>query len=264
MSAYRSIDRSVASLGAPVRTHERKPIMGPGPLVLALLASGLTWYGAMDHEKLELSAWLMTSLAIVAAVVYAYDLYRTRIASGIVVHENGLLLAGISPRVLPWDDVTGVTFERKSRTKHRSMAFIPLPGVAAVHYSSETEYYWLCRIVVGKRVVAEVSDQYTESADLVQTLRSVISQREVPRALEALESGRSVELGPVTMSPARIEVAGDALPWSEVGSVQTDGAHLAVFDQTGEPRLRVRMERVQNPHVVMEVAESFRQRPQLA
>jgi hypothetical protein len=248
VSAYRSLDRTPAALGPVVRSHARKPRVGPAPLVLSGLAASASWLGALSHPVLLGAAFCTTALAMIALVLYLADVRRLRAVAGVVVHENGLHILGARSIVLPWSDLSAVELRRVTRARRRPTMFSPIPGL--VVFGELTEEHWILRVRAGTEIVAEISDDFEESTELGNAIRAAIAAREIPRMLEA-ESGR---FGPFTISEPHLDVAGVALPWSELASVEVEGPYVVVTARSGKRRGAVPVQEVPNAHVLVAVA----------
>lgn len=248
MSAYRSLDRSEAALGPVVRSHARKPRVGPAPLVLCSIAATLLWLGTLSHPVLIGGAITLSGGALVSLVMYLADVVRLRKNAAVLVHQKGLALHGERSIVIPWSEVSAVELRRATRTRRNPTLFSPIPGL--VVFGQLTEEHWTLRVRAGAEIVAEISDDYEGSTELADAIRAAIAEREVPRMLE---SGQG-RFGPFVVSEERLQIAGVEIAWSELASVDIADAHVVVFDQSGKRRARVPLEEVPNPHVLLTVS----------
>lgn len=253
---YRTLDRTEASLGKQLSTHARLPRVGPVPVLLCGLAAAWLWWKVSSHPRLELAAWLMASLAAIAAIGFAFDVARRRLWSAVSLFERGLLLhRATGSRVLAWDDIESLELRREKRLRPGATHFVPLPGLGIVTREGQTEWHWVCRVRAEGRVVVELSEQFAGSTALLETLRSETEARAVPRILEEIRNGGRVAMGTLAITETHLEVRGVIIPWSEITHVFVHGASLLVSDHEDVERARVLVENVPNVHVVIAVAE---------
>lgn len=255
---YRSIARVPADLGAPIRTHLRRPRFGPAPFVLTSVGAVLTWLATFTVSGNFIgAAWVTTALAAGMAAGWGFDVARRRRASAVTVCERGLLLHRASgDAVLGWDDVTSLQFVREKRLRSSPMIFQPLPGL--VVYSDPSEWHWVCRVRVGRDVVLEVGDGFDGGERLVDALRDAITKREVARVVETVLAGGRHALGPLAFTEAHVEVRGLAIPWDALAAIELREA-LLVFEGEGREVLaRVRVEDVPNAHAIETIVETLR------
>ncbi len=255
---YRSIARVPADLGAPIRTHARRPRFGPAPFVLTSVGAALTWIATFSLSgNFVGAAWVTTALAVGSAAGWGSDVARRRRASAVTVCEHGLLLhrAG-GDAVLAWDDVTSLQFVREKRLREQPLIFLPLPGL--VVSSDPTEWHWVCRVRVGRDVVFEVSDGFESGERLVDALRSAIAKREVARVLDTILAGGRHVIGPFAFTEAHVEVRGHAIPWDAVAEVEIREASLVLVGERGDVLAGARVEDVPNAHAIGAILEAKR------
>src|SRR5262249_35117006 len=154
-----------------------------------------------------------TGLAAVAAVRMAIEVgRRRRHPSMITVHENGLHLKRISgEEVIPWDRITSIRYEQRKRvTQTRG---IQLPGVA--YASVTTQTYWVAIACEGSQPLFDAGT-YDDDDALVDAMTRAIERREVPRTLEALNTGAPAPFGAITLLPTHVSLPQGTLAWEEV------------------------------------------------
>lgn len=254
---YRTLDRTEAALGKPVRTHQHLPRVGPMPVLLCSTAALLLWWKTLDAPRLGLAAAIMTGLAAIAGVGFAFDQARRRLWSAVTVHERGLVLQRpTGARVLGWEDLGSLEFRRQKRLRPESSGFIPLPGLVVL--TTATEWHWVCRVRVDRHVALELSDRFDGSNELVALLREKTLALHRPRILEEIRDHGRVAIGPVAITETHFEVRGTLIPWSEIADVSIEGASLRVTDHDDVERARVLVENVPDVHVVMALADDLR------
>jgi hypothetical protein len=251
VSAYRSLDLSEASLGPVLRSHARKPRVGPAPFVLCSIAAALLWLGTFSHPVLIGGALVMSAIAMVSLVLYLGDRIRLRKNAIVAVHEKGLALRGERSTALPWEQVSAVELRRVTRVGRNPTTFSPIPGV--VVFGQLTEQRWILCVRAGAEIVAEISDDYEDSTALATAIRSAIAEREVPRLLESAQ-GR---FGPFAISEQQLEISGGGIPWGELSSVHIAGPHVVVLDDREKRRAHVPIDEVPNAHVLVTVANEM-------
>lgn len=254
---YRTVDRSEAALGPPIRTHERLPRVGPGPFVLTTLFAALLWWKALSAERLAGAAWVMTALAAACGVALSFDLTRRQLSSAVSVHERGIVLHRVQgSRVVTWAEIGALEFVRERRLRNQPAVFMPLPGM--IVFSGDivpTEFHWMCRVRVDGRVALELNERFAESSALVETLRARTIEQQLPRLLEDIRGGGRVACGLVAFTEEHLDVRGTVIPWRDIASLTIDGPLLRVIDHAGAEIAKANVEKIPNVHLVMALHE---------
>jgi len=253
---YRTLDRSEAALGPPIRTHERLPRVGPAAFVVTALFAALLWWKALSAEQLVGAAWVMTALAVGAGAVLAFDITRRQLSRAVSVHEHGIVIHRVQgSRALTWADIDALELVREKRMRNDPPVFMPLPGMIVFSADGMTEYHWMCRVRVEGRVVLELNERFAESGALVETLRARTIEKQVPRVLEDIRGGGRFAFGPVAVTEEHLEVRGKSIPWREISALSIQGPLLRVFDRSDAEVATASVEKIPNVHVVMALHE---------
>ena len=256
---YRSVDRTEAALGKPVRTHARLPRVGPVPMVLTGAFAAFLWWKALEKERIAGAAWVMTALAAVFAVGFLFDLARRKLSVAVTVHERGMVLeSATGSRLLMWDELGALEMVRERRLRQAQTVFVPIPGL--IVYSDPTEWQWVCRLRVDGRVALELSDRYADSTALIDTIRRETVERRVPNILEELRGGGRVGFGLVAVTEKHLDVRGTIIPWTELGNLTFRGPLLCAFDHNGDELAKATVEKIPDVHIVLALADRLRGR----
>lgn len=189
---------------------------------------------------------LMAAFCLVACVRAGRSLIGS--GRGLYVFDRGLVAARWTNRALAvsWDDAA-VRTDREVVVDtntgvdgHRTLSLtVRGPGAVAV------------------RLEAEMSDKIEAVASLVQQR---ILDVQLPRAIEEVEQGGAVVLGPVTLRATGIQVHRRTWSWAEFDRVESNVDGVRLYTTSRSRRSAVKVRNVPNEHVLVALTVALRHR----
>ncbi len=145
--------------------------------------------------------------------VYGLVVWRRGVGKEVVVYDHGVTCAARGQTLLVrWRDVVSIKESLVSTYVNdlhsHTQRWVTLADTAGT----------VIQFVGTQEAVGFVADA------VIRRAYGVI----MPRALRRLAEGKSVALGPITVSPAGLETKEGKLPWDEVGAVAVEKGHLVL------------------------------------
>ena len=202
-----------------VSTDDKSNIMWAvvGGLLAAALLAYLVLFQTFpirpNHLREALVADGLAFVLMAWAFLYALIKWRRGIAKEVVVYANGVTCTARGQTLLcRWRDVVSIKEDRGatqgSLMNVHTQRWVTLTDAAGT----------VIQFVGPQQEVGFVADA------VVRQAYGVI----MPRALRRLADGKSVAVGPITVSAAGLETKEGKLPWDEVGAVSVEKGYLII------------------------------------
>ncbi|MFB8008890.1 DUF6585 family protein [Nocardia sp. NPDC056000] len=163
--------------------------------------------------------------------------------------EHGAVVqSGGRTHVFRWETVSVI--EDITRVSHRT-------------YGSETGVSWTYRCQLTDPSGADylVTDRFVGAEHWGPEIRQRVTAAQLPLALAAAETGKSLEFGSITLSHGAIRAHNRSVPWGEVQEIRIDKGYIAIR-VAGEwlSLTKVAANAIPNVFVFLELAERLRTR----
>ncbi|MGI5166892.1 DUF6585 family protein [Spirillospora sp. CA-253888] len=209
-------------LGDPVRDFDPRP--GRRRALAWLVLLGLAGAALVPAAALYLAAGrpLLGVPAALLAVGYlgttAWILARgaLRGRGTVVTLHNGGLAVTRSGRsdIYVWDDLVAVAVSGVQRARHARTR-------------------WRFTVATARGGTLEFGDELPDVRLLGEAVIAEVTERAVPRALAALEAGRTVRFGPFAVGPGGVDKEGRRVPWAALRDVVIANGVVAVRSADG-------------------------------
>ncbi len=177
----RSVPRDIAALGTPERIHRVRPrvIWLCTLAALACLAAGAVVLRLLSDPTVPLREEMFAAGIAFAASLVLFDMARSLYTCVYLVFPDALVhVAGRQCTILRWDDISGV-YEQAAGALSRY------------------------RVALSNGHTISISPVVESHRALGATIVERVSERVVPRTLQALKKGGSVSIGPLSIRAER-------------------------------------------------------------
>jgi hypothetical protein len=232
-----SAPTSGESLGPAVRTFrvaaQRHVIWAAVPF--ALLLAYVVWLG---HEgsllkwfNSDFSVWAVSALFVVAIVLIVFTA-AVGGAEAVRVHANGICDLRGRARAMRWDEMRSL------------VAVCGTSGVVLRH------------VLRGEDGVAiTLGPSIGDVEALVDEVRVRMTERKAGVVEARVAAGGTVRFGAVEACPDGLALAGNILPWADVGEIEADGGTVVLRARSGQEWGRAALGDVPNAFLLAELAE---------